>query len=338
MKQVHHSNATTNIHIRSLIHNSSLSNYKLSNQLQISQNTVSKWKNRTAFEDKSSSPNTINYSLSEVEKAVVVSVRTSTWWALDEIVEMVYSERAKEKRSAVYRVFVANNINKVPQKEKEKAKKFKEYAPGFLHLDVTYLPKINGIKYYLYVVIDRATRTMYYKIYNSKTALNTKDFILEAADFLPFNITHILTDNGLEFTNKLITSKKGKQCGKYSLLDEFCTENDIEHRLTKPNTPKTNGMVERLNGTIKNNTVKINQYANLEEMQSNLTDFLINYNLYRRHSGLRKELNVKTPINAIEKWFELEPDCFKENPLQFKNKVLLLYKGKQEKKQQPYET
>lgn len=338
MKQVNHSNATTNVHIRSLIHNSNLSNAELSNRFDISQNTVSKWKNRTVFEDKSSSPNTINYSLSEVEKAIVANVRTSTWWALDEIVEMVYSEQPKAKRSAVYRVFVANNINKVPQKEKEKAKKFKEYAPGFLHLDVTYLPKINGVKYYLYVVVDRATRTMYYKIYDSKTALNTQDFILEAMDFLPFNITHILTDNGLEFTNRLIMSKKGKLCEKPSLLDEICTEKNIKHRLTKPNTPKTNGMVERLNGTIKNNTIKINQYQNLQELQTNLTDFLTTYNLHRRHSGLRKELNVKAPINAIEKWFELDPTIFKENPLQFKNKVVLLHQIKQELKQQPCET
>ncbi len=72
MKQVHHSNATTNIHIRSLIHNSSLSNSELSNQLHISQNTVSKWKNRTVFEDKNSSPNTINYSLSEVDLTRII--------------------------------------------------------------------------------------------------------------------------------------------------------------------------------------------------------------------------------------------------------------------------
>jgi len=96
-------------------------------------------------------------------------------------------------------------------------------------------------------------------------------------------------------------SKKSKLCKKPSLLDEFCMENNIEHMLTKPNTPKTNGMVERVNGTIKNNTIKINQYQNAEKMQSNLSDFLINYNLYRKHSGLRKELNVKAPINAIEK-------------------------------------
>jgi len=97
-------------------------------------------------------------------------------------------------------------------------------------------------------------------------------------------------------------------CKNPSLLDEFCIENNIEHRLTKPNTPKTHGMVERVNGTIK-----INQYGKIEDLQSNLTDFLTNYNLYRRHGSLRKELNVKAPINAIEKWFEIEPEFFKEN-------------------------
>jgi transposase-like protein len=129
---------------------------------------------------------------------------------------MVYPNYAKARRSAVYRTFKSNGINTVPQKEKDKAKKFKEYDPGYLHLDVTYLPMLNGKKYYLYVVIDRATRTLYYKIYENKTAVNTKDFMLEVNDLFPFDITHILTDNGLEFTNKLIRSKKGKLCDKPS--------------------------------------------------------------------------------------------------------------------------
>ena len=49
--------------------------------------------------------------------------------------------------------------------------------------------------------------------------------------------------------------KKGKLCKKPSKLDDVCERNNIEHRLTKPNTPKTNGMVERVNGTIKNGTI-----------------------------------------------------------------------------------
>jgi len=39
---------------------------------------------------------------------------------------------------------------------------------------------------------------------------------------------------------------------------------------------------------------------------------------------LRKELGVKTPFDAIEKWYKLKPEIFKDNPLQFKNKVLSL--------------
>ena len=83
-------------------------------------------------------------------------------------------------------------------------------------------------------------------------------------------------------------------------------------------------MVERANGTIKNNTIKIIEYNNKDEMQKGLLKFLIYYILFRRHGGLRKELGVKTPFDAIEKWYELKPEIFKDNPLQFKNKVLSL--------------
>jgi transposase InsO family protein len=48
----------------------------------------------------------------------------------------------------------------------------------------------------------------------------------------------------------------------------------IEHRLTQPVTPKTNGMVERVNGTIKNATVKAITYQNIDEMKQDLNKFL----------------------------------------------------------------
>lgn len=75
-------------------------------------------------------------------------------------------------------------------------------------------------------------------------------------------------------------------------------------------------MVERVNGTIK-----IKQYKNKNEMQIGLLKFLIYYIFYRKHGTLKREMKVKTPFGAIEKWFELNPEIFKENPLQFKNKV-----------------
>ena len=256
MKQIYHANATTNVRLRNEISESNLTNLQLSEHYGVSQNTVSKWENREKFEDKSSRPKTIHYALSEFETIIAIELRLMTWWALDEITEAIYPENPEKIRSAVYRTFVREDINKLPEKEKEKAKKFKEYDPGYLHIDVTYLPKINGIKYYLFVAIDRATRTLYYKIYDAKTSANAESFMNECLAFFPFGITHVLTDNGLEFTNRLLKNKKGAYCTKPSKLDVICKENNIDHRCTKPFTPKTNGMVEKANNIIKKGTIK----------------------------------------------------------------------------------
>jgi hypothetical protein len=45
----------------------------------------------------------------------------------------------------------------------QQASTFKEYEPGYLHIDVTYLPKLAGKKQYLFVAIDRATRVLYFE-------------------------------------------------------------------------------------------------------------------------------------------------------------------------------
>lgn len=324
MKQMYHSNATTNIRLRSEINNSNLSYTELSSKYGVSEKTIYKWKNRQHFKDKSSRPTTIHYALSELEMLIAVELRNITWWSLDEITEAVNPVEPEKIRSAVYRTFVREGVNQVPEKEKEKAKKFKEYDPGFLHIDVTYLPKINGVKYYLFVAIDRATRTLYFKVYDAKTSVNAEEFMIECIAFFPFGITHVLTDNGLEFTNRLLKNKKGEYCAKPGKLDVLCQENNIDHRCTKPFTPKTNGMVEKANDIIKKGTIKKTKYDSLQEMKVDLMNFLVHYNLYRRHDSLRRELKVKTPFNAVEKWFEPDEKIFNENPLEFKNKILHL--------------
>jgi transposase-like protein len=324
MKQEYHSNAVTNISMRKLIKESELTNSELANKYNISEVTISKWKNRTTLPDKSSRPDNIEYALNDVEQTLCVSLRQSAWLPLDEVWEMLLDINHKISRSSVYRLFLRNGINKVPKKEKEKSKKFKEYDPGYLHMDVTYLPKFDDEKSYLFVAIDRATRVMYFEVYDAKTSENAKDFMIKCLSFFPFGITHVLTDNGLEFTNRLIKSKNGHFCQKPSKLDVVCEKKNIEHRLTKPFTPKTNGMVERVNGTIKKATILKDTYNNRQEMTKALNDFLIHYLIFRRHGSIRKELKVKTPFNAIEKWYELQPDLFTEKPIDFKNKIVQL--------------
>lgn len=263
MQQSYHSNAVTNIHIREQIQkHSEVSTEKLALHYNTSCQTVSKWRNRDFTADVSSRPKNIHYALSELEVALIISIRKSSWLPLDEVYEKLLEQNQAISRSSVYRCLVKNELSKVPQDQKDKAKKFKAYQPGYLHIDVTYLPKLSGQSAYLFVAIDRCTRILFYSIYNDKTAQSAADFFDKCKAYFPFEITHILTDNGLEFTNRLIMSKKGELCTKSSLLDIKCAENNIDHRLTKPCTPKTNGMVERVNGTIKNNTILITTYKN----------------------------------------------------------------------------
>jgi transposase InsO family protein len=324
MSQIYHSNAKTNINIRQQIQTSAKSNLDLAVQFNTSTQTVSKWKNRAVVKDVTSRPLNIAYALSDLQKAIVKSLRTSTWLPLDEIWETLLVDNPTVTRSSIYRLFLKEKINQVPQEKKDKAKKFKEYQPGYLHIDVTYLPKLEGKSNYLFVAIDRCTRVMYCWVYNEKTAENTEDFMDKCLAFFPFEITHILTDNGLEFTNKLLVSKTGNKCTKPSKMDNKYLQNNIIHRLTAPFTPKTNGMVERLNGVIKTNTILKKQYVNSHEMKIDLADFLSFYIQYRRHGSLRKELNVKTPYQAIEKWYELKPEIFKISPKKFIENILAL--------------
>jgi hypothetical protein len=43
--------------------------------------------------------------------------------------------------------------------------------------------------------------------------------------FFPFGIVHVLTDNGLEFTDHLLKDKKGKYFIKQSKLGVVCEQN-----------------------------------------------------------------------------------------------------------------
>lgn len=61
-----------------------------------------------------------------------------------------------------------------------------------------------------------------------------------------------------------------------------CRENGIEHRLTKPNHPWTNGQVERMNRTLKDASVKRCHYESHDQLREHLAAFLAAYNFAKR--------------------------------------------------------
>lgn len=92
---------------------------------------------------------------------------------------------------------------------------------------------------------------------------------------------------------------------------ETTEPNGIEHRLTKPNHPWTNGQVERMNRTIKEATVKRFHYDSHNQLRTHLGDFMAAYNFARR----LKTLGGLTPYEYICKIWTSEPDRFILNPI-----------------------
>jgi len=133
---------------------------------------------------------------------------------------------------------VANLKALMPKEEgedKPKHKTFKDYAPGFVHVDVKYLPQMpdESHRTYLFAAIDRATRRVYVEILKDKSATSAKGFLGRLLKKAPFTITKLLTDNGKEFTDRFCATGQRQPTGNHP-FDRVCGSHDIEHRLTLP--------------------------------------------------------------------------------------------------------
>ncbi len=92
-----------------------------------------------------------------------------------------------------------------PKAAKPAHKPFKAYEPGYLHIDVKYLPQMadEEKRRSLFVAIDRATRWVFVRIYPVKTAANARRFLRDLHRAVPIRAapmksTRVLMDNGKE--------------------------------------------------------------------------------------------------------------------------------------------
>jgi transposase InsO family protein len=121
----------------------------------------------------------------------------------------------------------------------------------------------------------------------------------------------VLTDNGIQFAD--LPRNRDGWTARYRVhrFDQICRANGIEHRLTKPNHPWTNGQVERMNRTIKEATVNRFHYDTHDQLRRRLSDFVTAYNFARR----LKTLNGLTPYETICKAWTDEPHRFIIDPI-----------------------
>jgi len=311
-----HSNATTNMKQRRFFRQSPKSCRKLADICHVSPATVCKWKGRDDQQDRSSRPRKIHYAFSPEEEKIILSLRDQGL-TLDALVRAVVKVLPDAERASIHRLLSRKGVSRLPQYQKEKREnpgKFKEYPPGYLHIDCFYLPKIGGRRKYCFVAVDRATRLAFLQVYDNLTKESAVDFLGLCMWFYPFFVHKILTDNGLEFT--LANYKRwGSPAKGPHFFDEVCAACGIEHRLTRPYTPKTNGLVERMNGLIQEGTYKMHRYPGYPELIDGLHQWLAIYNLRRQHSAI----GGKTPYEKVCDWYAQRPDLFIKDPTYLMN-------------------
>ena len=285
----------------------------LAERYNVTKATVRKWRGRQSMNDRSHRPHLLHTTLSPAQEAVVVELRRTLLLPLDDLLALTHEFISRDaSRSGLNRCLVRHGVGSlssltaaVAGDEPAPKKTFKDYEPGFVHVDIKYLPQMpdESSRRYLFVAIDRATRWVYFRIYKDQSESSSCDFLRRLQRTAPMKIVKLLTDNGSQFTDRF-TSRLKQPSGQHA-FDLACNALGIEHRLAPPRHPQTNGMVERFNGRISE-LVNQTRFASAQELQTTLGLYLKTYN----HHIPQRALHHHSPIQALKDWQRKKPELF----------------------------
>ena len=312
-----HARARTTPRTRTEIRDSTAPLNQLATRYNISRATAAKWKGRETPEDLSHRPHKLSTTLTPAQEAIAVELRCTLLLPLDDLVAVVREFiNPRATRSGLDRCLRRHGVANLRELQRQasqaeaeaeapRSKTFKDYEPGFLHMDIKYLPQMpdETERRYLFVAIDRATRWVFMHIYADQSEASSVNFLERLREAAPMKITKLLTDNGSQFTDRF-TSKKREPSGAHK-FDVRCKALGIEHRLCPPRHPQTNGMVERFNGRISE-VVNQTRFASAAELESTLNNYVKTYN----HQIPQRALHHRSPVQALKKWQAEKPDLF----------------------------
>jgi transposase-like protein len=223
-----HKQARTTPAIRAEIAASSEPVAVLARRFDVTEPTIRKWKSRDSVHDRSHTAHRLQTTLTSAQKAIAVELRRTLLLPLDDLLVVVREFlNPKASRSGLDRCLRRHGVGNLnalkPAAPKNAHKPFKAYEPGFVHMDVKYLPQMadESSRRYLFVAIDRATRWVFVAIKPNKTAQAATAFLRAVHKACPFKIHRLLTDNGKEFTDRLFASREREPSGQHE-FDLLC--------------------------------------------------------------------------------------------------------------------
>ena len=224
------------------------------NRYHVCRKTVWKWSKRWDGTAK---------SLEEKSRRPTSSPRKQKPWEIELVKRMrkKYGEdlllgyqKAREKGyKRSYGCFKRTAEKEIPLKKKAPKRKNKPYQrasyPGQkVQIDVKYVPSCcvaDGRKYYQYTAKDECTRWTYREMYEEHNTYSSQQFLLSLVEHAPFMIREVQTDNGSEFTKRLMSNDPNDK----TLFEQELERMGIIYHRIRPATPRHNGKVERQHRT-----------------------------------------------------------------------------------------
>lgn len=169
--------------------------------------------------------------------------------------------------------------------------------PGYLGAqDTYYVGTIKSIgRIYQQTFIDTYSKVAFAKLYDRKNALVAAEMLNDRV--VPFFDQHevpllrVLTDRGTEYCGN-------RESHEYQL---YLAVENIDHSRTKAKSPQTNGICERFHRTVQeefySTAFRKKLYRTLDELQTDLDDWLHEYTEERSHSG--RYCYGKTPLQTF---------------------------------------
>jgi len=211
--------------------------------------------------------------------------------------------------TSLYRVMQrTGEIAIKPPNPKYVAKSYEKmlYPGQRVQIDVKFVPACclvgaaAGQKYYQYTAIDEYSRFRYLEAFDEHSTYSSTLFLEHLIKKFPFPIECVQTDNGSEFTKKLLPTSNPTP----TLFESRLEQHGIRHKLIRPYTPRHNGKVERSHRKDNEYFYATHSFYSFEDFKNQLAVHSRKYNSFPM-----RPLNWKSPADYI-KAFILNGEVF----------------------------
>lgn len=191
---------------------------------------------------------------------------------------MVDADAAYMSETSVYNILSRHDLlyrwNQADNGDTEKEYKHKpKYVHHHWHTDIAYI-KIRNVFYFLIMLLDGYSRYLLdWELMTDMTGRSVEMFIQQAKQKYPHARPMLINDNGSQFISHD--------------FKKLVTRLEIQQVFTRRNHPQTNGKIERMNGTVKNEALRPGCPSSYQEAYEILNNYSYEYNHQRLHAGIK---------------------------------------------------